>query len=418
MANKASSSTYEKLTITKNGKEVNLAGKTVEFNYFESLLSPNVTATLSFVDSGFSLTDEKRNAEGSIYNTLPITGGEEIKYKIRELEGTLLNNSAINSNQESQRESVMMSLISKEGFENYNIANSKKYNGNITDNVKKILQQSFNTTIDETSSNFDKTANSYSFIGANDTPFDLIIELGSKSTFPRGNPGFFFYQTREGFKYKAIDSLIKQEPKETYRYSGALKAGTENDNNNFKIASFSVRKNQNIVNAMKSGVYESRNIFFNPRTAEFSEIIFRIENEELQTSLGGDIDYKPVKSNNSFSKTNQFILDVGLLSPGIDTTVNNDPREYIAKAAMRYNLLMSQIIDITVPCNLNLLAGDIIRCEFEKLTDKKEANPFDINQSGNYLILDLCHHFDSKRSFTSLTLVRDSFGAYTQKNKG
>ena len=63
-------------------------------------------------------TDEKRNAEGSIYNTLPITGGEEIKYKIRELEGTLLNNSAINWNQESQRESVMMSLISKEGFEN------------------------------------------------------------------------------------------------------------------------------------------------------------------------------------------------------------------------------------------------------------------------------------------------------------
>ena len=80
---------------------------------------------------------------------------------------------------------------------------------------------------------------------------------------------------------------------------------------------------------MKSGVYESRNIFFNPRTAEFSEIIFKIENEELQTSLGGDIDYKPVKSNNSFSKTNQFILDVGLLSPGIDTSVNNDPREYM-----------------------------------------------------------------------------------------
>ena len=70
---------------------------------------------------------------------------------------------------------------------------------------------------------------------------------------------------------------------------------------------------------MKSGVYESRNIFFNPNTFEFSEIIFKIENEELQTSLGGDIDYKPVKSNNSFSKTNQFILDVGLLSPGIDT---------------------------------------------------------------------------------------------------
>ena len=417
MANTASSSIYEKLTITKNGREVDLAGKTVGFDYFESLLSPNITATLSFVDTGFSLKDEKRNAQGSIYNTLPITGGEEIKYKIGKLEGTLLNNAAINLNQESQRESVMMSLISKEGLENYNIANSKKYNGKITNSVKKILKDSFNIDTDSESPNFDESSNAYSFVGANDTPFDLMIELASKSVPDRGNPGFFFYQTREGFKYRAIDNLIKQEPKETYYYDGALTSGVENDRNNFKIASFSIRKNQNIINAMKAGVYESRNIFFNPLTAEFSEIIFKIENEELQTSLGGDIDYKPVKTNNSYSRTNQFVLDVGLLSPGIDISVNNDPREYIAKAAMRYNLLMSQIIDITIPCNLNLLAGDVIQCEFEKLTDKKEANPFDINQSGNYLILDLCHHFDPKRSFTSLTLVRDSFGKYTQKNK-
>ena len=81
MANTASSSTYEKLTITKDGKEVNLAEKTVEFNYFESLLSPNVTATLSFVDSGFSESkDEKRNAEGSIYN-IPLTGQLQVVKK-------------------------------------------------------------------------------------------------------------------------------------------------------------------------------------------------------------------------------------------------------------------------------------------------------------------------------------------------
>ena len=70
----------------------------------------------------------KKNIFGTIYNTLPITGGEEIKYKIGPLKGSLFNNAANNLNQESQRESVIMSLISKEGLENYNIANSKKYN--------------------------------------------------------------------------------------------------------------------------------------------------------------------------------------------------------------------------------------------------------------------------------------------------
>ena len=44
------------------------------------------------------------------------------------------------------------------------------------------------------------------------------------------------------------------------------------------------------------------------------------------------------------------------------------------------------------------------------ISDKKEENPYDEQQSGNYLILNLCHHFDSKRSFTSMTLVRDTYG--------
>ena len=82
MANTASSSIYEKLLIIKDGREVNIAGKVSTFDYFESILSPNVTANLSFVDTGDSLKDEKINAQGTIYNTLPITGGEEIKYKI------------------------------------------------------------------------------------------------------------------------------------------------------------------------------------------------------------------------------------------------------------------------------------------------------------------------------------------------
>jgi hypothetical protein len=415
MANRSSSSIYEKLSITKGDTEVNLIGKVVGFDYYESLLSPNVTATIGFIDTGSTLKDESKNIFGTIYNTLPITGGEEIKFKIGPLKGSLFNNAATNPNQESQRESVVMSLISKEGIENFNIANSKKYNGNISDSVKKILQSSFN--VKETNLDIDKTGNGYSFVGANDNPFELVTDLASMSTYAEGNPGFFFYQTREGFKYKAIDNLIKQEPKETYYYSGAMTSGIEDDHNNNKIISFSVKKNQNIVNAMKSGVYETRNIFTNPLTLEVTEFIFKIENNKLTTTLGRDIDYSPVKSNNYYSRTFSSMLDVGSFSSGIDVNINNDPREYLSKAAMRYNLLMSQKIDIMIPSNLNLVAGDVIRCEFEKLTDDKVISSFDINQSGNYLILDLCHHFDTKRSFTSLTLVRDSFGAYTNKNK-
>jgi len=98
------------------------------------------------------------------------------------------------------------------------------------------------------------------------------------------------------------------------------------------------------------------------------------------------------------------------LDSNASTEINNDPRLWQASSVMRYNLLHSQIVNIQVPCNSEIEAGDIVRLEIESISDKKEENPYDEQQSGNYLILNLCHHFDSKRSFTSMTLVRDTYG--------
>ena len=115
-------------------------------------------------------------------------------------------------------------------------------------------------------------------------------------------------------------------------------------------------------------------------------------------------------------RTQYHILDIGTLDRGVNGQINNNPFEYQAKATIRYNLLFTQVIDITVPCNVNLRAGDVVKCEFEMVTtDKKEVGYMDPTQSGNYLILNLRHHFNPKRSFTTLTLVRDTYGLYTNK---
>ena len=112
MSNAASGSKYEKMTITKDGREVNLAGKVTSFDYYESLLSPNITATMSFIDTGNAIESNRKTDRqeriGSIYNSLPITGEEQIKFKITNQLGTLdfiktplLVNNAVNLKQES-----------------------------------------------------------------------------------------------------------------------------------------------------------------------------------------------------------------------------------------------------------------------------------------------------------------------------
>ena len=56
--------------------------------------------------------------------------------------------------------------------------------------------------------------------------------------------------------------------------------------------------------------------------------------------------------------------------------------------------------------------GNIIFVEF--LKSNTEATERDRRQSGNYMIKELCHHFDANQSLTSMTLIRDTFGEISE----
>jgi hypothetical protein len=417
-------STYESLTISKNNKVVDIKGKTISFDYYESLLSPNVTALMTIVDTGATTnSDPKYNKQqriGTLYNALPITGGEKIEAIISSALGKISYdknypfyvNGASNPTQESNREVVLLSLVSNPGIIDAQSTLFEKYNGRISDTVRKLLKVNLN--VPDTKLNIEPTRNSYSFLGKGKQAFENILELSSKSIPVNGDPGYFFYETQKGFNFRSIDSLISQEPKQTYRKYGVLKEGITNDSNNYKILSASVSKNQDILAAIKSGVYINKNNYFDPRTFTYTEDIITLSQSKLKNSLGKEPDFPSDLT--SFSRVHYGILDIGTLDSNLYGETNNNPKDYQGKSSIRYNILFSQILNIQIPCNPELMAGDIITCEFEAITQgQKETNVNDPTQSGNYLILHLCHHFDPKRSYTSLTLVRDTYGIYTSK---
>ena len=421
------------LTITgKDGHTQRLDGKGLNLNYYESLLSPNITANLVFEDTGNAMKYKKKydrqERSGSIYNALPITGGEELSFKISGKLGKLdftnnplYVNGSVNLDQESQRESVILDIVSKGAISNQESTVFQKYTGKISDNAKTLVSQFLGTDVE-----VDSTANSYSFVGNSSSVFDVLCSLASKSMPDKGNPGFFFYETREGFKFKSIDDLISQGPIATYYKSGASKANLDNDDNDFKIISFSVVKNQSLINSLKSGIYENRTIFFNPKTFKEEEIICKLNEAggrskggskaiSLDTSLGKSAELPEVRS---FTRTHYDILDVGTLNPDPSSEETTGAKDWQAQSTMRYNSLFTQMISLQVPCNPKLKAGDVIKCNFEILsTDGKEMGSSDPVQSGNYLILNLCHSFDRLRSFTSMTLIRDTYGLYTKNSR-
>lgn len=410
---------YEVLTISKDGKEETLTGKTVNFNYYESLYSPVVSGNLTYVDAGGS-TEDKRDNLTSIKDGLPITALEDLKVKIQTAFGTLdftkdpfkVTSSPI-MHQESNRQTVLLTFVNDKELKNSEVPIFDRYVGKISDSIKKILQEKLQISDDKI--DVEATKNSYGFVGKGRGALNIILDLCRRSVPVKGDAGYFFFQTQDGFKYKSINSLLSQEPKQKYLYYGAMRTNQENSDNDFKILlPPKVKKDQDITKTLKDGTYVNRNVFFNPQTFEHSEVVFSVDKDGVKKTLGGEL---PIKTNDlkSFVKTNHHILDIGSFEVQ-NQNPNNDPREWQASSTMRYNLLHSIVMEIQIPCNTELMAGDIIEIEIESIKEDMVQSPSDEQQSGNYLIMHLCHHFDSLRSFTSLTLVRDSYGIRRSKD--
>lgn len=431
-SNASSSSNYEHVVIDKSGRRIDFTDldnkvTIVNFSYYESLLLPQVTANVTYVDLANSISadseQDKSQRRGTILNSLPIRGNEKFEFIINSKLGSLnFKNYPLrvvgtsSSKQESFREATVLSLSSEYGIKNETKTIYKKYYNSISQNVFDILSKELG--IAPSRLNIEQTINQCAFLGSGKNPFSLITSLCPKSIPLNGSAGYLFWENKNGYNFRSIDSLVSTPPvniSTPYVYNSIAKTSFDNDDNDYRIYDYSFQKNQNILNSLKSGIYKTKNIFFNPYTFEYSEMYLGLSKSGIK-SLGNKAEYPGEFDNDdSFTRTHHFILDSGNMEVGLSTSINNDPREYQAKAVMRYNLLCSQILTMTIPCNPNLKAGDIIVCLFQKITSEQSRlseGVYDESQSGNYLIAHLCHNFDTKRSFTALTLVRDTYGLY------
>lgn len=274
-------------------------------------------------------------------------------------------------------------------------------------------------------------------------PFTVLTWLASKSvplssadgikgsSSLGGTAGFFFYQTIDGFQFRSIDLLNDQPIKRDlegneirYIYSEARESYDVNDrrnDNDFRILNYNIERNQNLVEKLKLGTYSNQRIFFNPLNGTItpsSKILFK-SSEYLNktTNLGRELinlpkldDNSPLTLGDIPTRTITSILDVGTISSEVSTDINADPTDYQSQVLMRYNNLFNQTLNVMIPSNTNLRAGDIIECLFPRISRSPEKE-YDDNQNGLYMIKELCHHFEPTSSYTSLKLIRDTFGA-------
>jgi hypothetical protein len=137
-------------------------------------------------------------------------------------------------------------------------------------------------------------------------------------------------------------------------------------------------------------------------------------NSEVKSKLGGSKIPYPKDFGNRPSRILFRASDIGIMDAEGETDDSGRDNTDMAKSFSRYNLLFSQALNMIVPMNINLKAGTIVYAQFAKV-DASQSGEVDPEQSGNYLIKEVRHHFEDNQMISSLKLIRDSYGLYGAK---
>ena len=417
--------TFFQIKNTKTGQEVPIMGKILNFNYYESIYSSTVSGSIALEDVGGAVEDEKTGVLATIKDGMKITGFEEVAFHVFNESGNLnfrnypLIVTGSPSVDESNRQTVLLNLASKTEIESSKKPLSRNYpEAPISDTILKILKDELKISKDKL--DIETTKNQDKIKGKNQPPLDVVTKMCRKSIPAKHeDPGYFFFETQDGFNFKSIDGLIDEGIKSfsnedyskehTFYYFASLAANLDNDNNNYKVLRTPlVRKDEDQLRALRTGMYNIRCITRNRLTGEYKE---EIKNLLSSTNLG-EKQEKPV-TNEVYCKSYTFELSPGQDDPGVSDVILNNPADYVPQANMRYSLLHSQMVDILIPCNLNLKAGEVIKLYLENITQgNKNDQIYNNLRSGYYMICHLCHSFSQTNSYTSLTLLRDTRELY------
>lgn len=418
---------------TLDGKKVEISNSILFADYFEDILSPCITMTMQI------------NSATTLFNLLPIRGGERVSFNIDTAFGNFVLDGEYSlyvykvSGLDAQKtnEFFTLHLVSREALTNETSRCRRRYEGTLKDTVEKILKEDLETTKFK-SDNIEQSANSYSFIANQKKPFHILTWLGPKAipvsssgstkksdggtVNAKGVAGFLFFENKDGFNFRSIDSLVSstrtqvgssdKESIQKYIFNQVIEqnaVGTER-----AILNYNIEKSIDLMKSLRIGMYSNKTYFYDIYTNTLTDYNYNLK-DEVNNKLGNKDLTVPKDFEDSISRYMVRVSDRGVLSKeGIAEDSGRDNAD-MAKSFSRYNLLFTQSLNMVVPCNITLKVGDIIYAEFPQI-DRSNKKGVDEEISGNYLIKELRHHFEGGQMVTSLNLIRDSYGLYGLNN--
>jgi|TARA_B100000035_G_C21028008_1_gene567080 hypothetical protein len=430
--------------IEKSGESVDIKKLVATIAYVESITSPFVSAKLQVVDSA------------GLLQGLPIEQGDKIQISVltNASEEPIDYNLSIASISyryaEQRKQTYVLGCVSSEALVDSNM----KVTRNLRGNPEKIIADLLINRLKTTKILYSEPSSYEIQMNPNRRrPFEVCSKISTYSVSPKTkkSAGFFFWETRRGYNFFAVDSLcadkdseFKSERLQTETWGPYIErvANQESDVDSRNNILKSVFTNElDVFKSLRHGRYTSTTATFNISTGQYQEYKFGyIDQYQNQAHLGGQEEIAKIPGVNledvgtdiedGQGRYMSYVIDherwhndlsIGSPEPqdGSDSPSRYADRhgEIISYALARYDSLKTQQCSIIVSGNPLICAGDKVDI---KLVNKIASvnsfvNPWDVDSSGLYLVDEVTHTYDTTedrngRFLTTIRLMRDSLG--------
>ena len=389
----------------KEPYELGLGNPIIDYN--ESIESPSISMIVTFID--IDQVIGRKGITGGEYIDLTVKDGDVDEFKITSKKQKLILNAVRNMITETNKQVATLEFVSVESIINETSRVNKKFTGNVSNTVEELLKSDKKGVQSSKKLDKDNSLNSYSFVGNLKRPFDTIQWLCPKTQSSAKDFGFLFYETLDGYVFKSIKSLLEQEP---ITYTQTDRPG---DQGFFKILQNNLNQTNDVGMNMRMGMYANRTLYVDIENQTFEEVDFKITDLDLKRPpklLDGIEDFP--------TRLMLRVNDFGVAQKGAkkdEVQPISELAVYQNKSYIRNNLLFSQSINISIPLNTTLRAGNIINIRLPVKKDDKGSetdsygNERTNDPSGKYLVSELRHLIGGGSAETQLKLIRDVFTA-------
>lgn len=243
----------------------------------------------------------------------------------------------------------------------------------------------------------------YDFVVPRLKPLEAISWLSTYAR-PSGDKlgaDMVFFETKDGFKFKSLQSLMEQEPYTTYKYQLKNLPKEKTDSNEISVLSYEIVKSFDALESTNVGLYANKLISIDPITKRYKTTTFNYDNyakvkgqNPVVASSSNRFDIEQTKAFDSrikvvFGNSNeaeiQYIKErQGSVAKDIFIE-NNVPYRTAQIALANYTILK-----MLIPGDSALSVGMTINFNLYTLQNT-ESRQLDEYYSGKYLVTALRH---------------------------